>query len=370
MGSARWSDERFLAGACAAVTGGGSGIGRAIALHLARVGARVAVGDVDMAAAEAVAAEAGADAFAVALDIADPHQFAAFLDSAEQRHGPLRVMVNNAGVDWVGPFHEEPDEVTRREIDVNLYGTTLGSKLALQRMLPRYGGHLVNIASGGGRVPLPGSATYAATTSGTCMLLDAGNAYAAAALARQFVEIEYLLWTFADDPQDMTGWLHASRSQLGKRFQPATMRERSNGAFRAAEEHRSHCEHGGHPNPSAWFLVSDSPPGRSGSRRMGRSRPPSRACMGTTRSAPAAQWATSPPPITMPTRLSECAAPGTRSDVSQTDPAPQLIDEDRSMVGYPRRPAAQWSARARPARAMGHEQHLRQGPQAAATRVG
>ncbi len=132
----------------------------------------MAVGDVDMAAAEAVAAEAGADAFAVALDIADPHQFAAFLDSAEQRHGPLRVMVNNAGVDWVGPLHEEPDEVTRREIDVNLYGTTLGSKLALQRMLPRHGGHLVNIASGVGRVPLPGSATYAATKHGVVGLTE------------------------------------------------------------------------------------------------------------------------------------------------------------------------------------------------------
>ena len=152
-------------GASAAVTGGGSGIGRAIALHLARAGARVAVSDVDVAAAEAVAAEAGGDAFAVALDIADRHQFAAFLDTAEQRHGSLRVMVNNAGVDWVGPFHEEPDEVTRHEIDVNLYGTTLGSKLALKRMLPCHGGHLVNIASGVGRVPLPGSATYSATST-------------------------------------------------------------------------------------------------------------------------------------------------------------------------------------------------------------
>jgi short-subunit dehydrogenase len=64
-------------------------------------------------------------------------------------------MVNNAGVEWVGPFHEEPDEVTRHEIDVNLYGTTIGSKLALKRMLPRHGGHLVNIASGVGPCRFP-----------------------------------------------------------------------------------------------------------------------------------------------------------------------------------------------------------------------
>jgi NAD(P)-dependent dehydrogenase (short-subunit alcohol dehydrogenase family) len=77
MDSATSSDELFLAGASAVVTGGGSGIGRAIALRLARAGARVTVGDVDVAAAETVATEAGGDAFAVVLDIADPRQFAA-----------------------------------------------------------------------------------------------------------------------------------------------------------------------------------------------------------------------------------------------------------------------------------------------------
>jgi NAD(P)-dependent dehydrogenase (short-subunit alcohol dehydrogenase family) len=166
------ADCRSLANASAAVTGGGNGIGRAIVLHLARAGARVAVGDVDLAAAEAVAREAGGETFAAALDIADRDGFASFLDMAEERHGPLDVMVNNAGVDWVGPFHEEPDEVTRREIEINLYGTTIGSKLALARMLPRRSGHLVNVASGVGRVPLPGSATYAATKHGVVGLTE------------------------------------------------------------------------------------------------------------------------------------------------------------------------------------------------------
>jgi short-subunit dehydrogenase len=166
------ADERFLEGASAAVTGAGNGIGRAIAIHLARAGARVALGDVDVAAVEAVAGEIGGDAIAAPLDIADREQFAAFLDLAEERHGPLRVMVNNAGIDWVGPFHEEPDEVTRREIEVNLYGATLGSKLALARMLPRRQGHLVNVASGVGRVPLPGSSTYSATKHGVVGLTE------------------------------------------------------------------------------------------------------------------------------------------------------------------------------------------------------
>ncbi|HZE06566.1 MAG TPA: SDR family oxidoreductase [Solirubrobacteraceae bacterium] len=153
----------FPTGVSAAVTGAGAGIGRAIAHRLAKAGARVAVGDIDLEAARRVAAEIGDAAVAVDLDVADAARFAAFLDEAEGRHGPLELMVNNAGVDWVGPFHEEPDEVTRREIDINLYGVTLGSKLALARMLPRRRGHLVNVASGVGRVPLPGSSTYAAT---------------------------------------------------------------------------------------------------------------------------------------------------------------------------------------------------------------
>jgi NAD(P)-dependent dehydrogenase (short-subunit alcohol dehydrogenase family) len=166
------SDERFLEGASAAVTGGGAGIGRAVALHLARAGARVAVGDIDSEAAERTAAEIGDNAFGHALDISDRDGFASFLDQAEERHGPLTVMVNNAGIDWIGPFHEEPDEVTRREIDVNLFGTTMGSKLALQRMLPRRTGHLVNVASGVGRVPLPGSSTYSATKHGVVGLME------------------------------------------------------------------------------------------------------------------------------------------------------------------------------------------------------
>jgi NAD(P)-dependent dehydrogenase (short-subunit alcohol dehydrogenase family) len=166
------NEERFLEGASAAVTGGGHGIGRAIALHLGRAGAKVAVGDIDQAAAEKVATEVGENAFGQALDISDRDSFAGFLDEAEARHGPLRVMVNNAGIDWIGPFHEEPDDVTQREINVNLFGTTTGSKLALQRMLPRRSGHLVNVASGVGRVPLPGSATYSATKHGVVGLME------------------------------------------------------------------------------------------------------------------------------------------------------------------------------------------------------
>jgi NAD(P)-dependent dehydrogenase (short-subunit alcohol dehydrogenase family) len=161
-----------LAGASAAVTGAGSGIGRAIAVHLARAGARVALGDVNLEGAQATAELIGEGAFAQALDITEPSGWQSFLDAAEDRHGPLRVMVNNAGVDWIGPFDEEPDDVTRREIEINLYGTILGCRYALRRMAARGEGHLVNIASGAGRVPLPGSASYSASKYGVVGLTE------------------------------------------------------------------------------------------------------------------------------------------------------------------------------------------------------
>jgi NAD(P)-dependent dehydrogenase (short-subunit alcohol dehydrogenase family) len=160
-----------LEGVPVAVTGGAHGIGRAICEHFARAGARVAIGDLDAEAAERVASEIGGGTIGVALDVTDRDAFVAFLDAAEGQ-GPLGVMVNNAGVDWMSPFHEEPDEVSRREVEVNLIGTILGSRLALQRMLPRRRGHIVNIASGAGRVPLPHSAVYSATKHGVVGLTE------------------------------------------------------------------------------------------------------------------------------------------------------------------------------------------------------
>jgi NAD(P)-dependent dehydrogenase (short-subunit alcohol dehydrogenase family) len=155
-----------------AVTGGAAGIGAAIAGHFVRAGARVAIGDLDAGAAQAHATKLGPGAAGFELDVSDRASFAAFLDAGEEAHGPLDVLVNNAGVDWVGPFHEEPDEVSQRELAVNLMGAIIGSRLALQRMLPRGRGHVVNMASGVGRVPLPGSAVYSATKHGVVGLTE------------------------------------------------------------------------------------------------------------------------------------------------------------------------------------------------------
>jgi len=161
-----------LDGALVAVTSGANGIGRAIAEHFARLGARVAIGDLDGQAAQSLAAQLGNGAIGVELDVGDEASFAAFLDAAEDANGPLDVMVNNAGVDWMGRFHTGTNQDSRREVAVNLMGPIIGSRLALQRMLPRRSGHLVNVASATGRVPQPGSAVYTATKHGVVGLTE------------------------------------------------------------------------------------------------------------------------------------------------------------------------------------------------------
>jgi NAD(P)-dependent dehydrogenase (short-subunit alcohol dehydrogenase family) len=154
--------SRSVAGQVVAVTGGARGIGRAIAAGLADSGAVVAIGDIDAAAATQTGRDLGLQA-ARALDVADPVSFRAFLDGVEQTLGPIDVLVNNAGIMPIGRFTEETDVITRRILDVNVYGVMLGTKLVLPRMLSRGRGHIVNMASLAGENPAPGMATYCAS---------------------------------------------------------------------------------------------------------------------------------------------------------------------------------------------------------------
>lgn len=162
-----------LAGKTAAITGGARGIGLATAQALARQGMRVAIGDLDLQTARATAAELGRSAIALPLDVTNRASFTAFLDEVEQQLGPLDVLVNNAGIMQVGRFLDEDDLTARRMIDINLGGVILGTKLALQRMVPRNRGHIVNIASQAGKYGAPGGATYSATKHAVIGLTEA-----------------------------------------------------------------------------------------------------------------------------------------------------------------------------------------------------
>jgi NADP-dependent 3-hydroxy acid dehydrogenase YdfG len=157
---------RPLAGRVVAVTGGAHGIGRETSRRLALAGARVAIGDRDADGARAAAAELPDDAAGFALDVTDSASFTAFLDAVEERWGRIDVLVNNAGVMWVGGFADEPESATARQLDVNLHGVIRGVKLAAPRMRERGRGHIVTIASAASKLSPPGEATYAATKHG------------------------------------------------------------------------------------------------------------------------------------------------------------------------------------------------------------
>jgi NADP-dependent 3-hydroxy acid dehydrogenase YdfG len=164
---------RSLAGKVVAITGGARGIGRATAAALITHGARVAIGDIEASLADQTAQELGGGTIGLPLDVTNRASFETFLEQVEQRMGPLDVLINNAGIMPVGPFVDESDATAKRLVDINLHGVIYGSKLALERFLPRGRGHLVNIASTAGKAGFPGGATYCATKHAVVGLSEA-----------------------------------------------------------------------------------------------------------------------------------------------------------------------------------------------------
>lgn len=156
-----------------AITGGANGIGRETAALLAAAGARVAIGDYDGEAARRTAQEIGASAVGFDLDVTDYDSFAAFLASVESECGPIDILVNSAGVMWVGGFADEPESAARRQLDVNLLGVIHSVKLLAPRMQARGAGHILTIASAASILPTPGEATYAASKHGVLGYLKA-----------------------------------------------------------------------------------------------------------------------------------------------------------------------------------------------------
>lgn len=151
------------------VTGGGGGIGGATCRRFAEAGARVAVFDVNLAAAERVAgaiADAGGSARAFACDITDHAGTQAAVAAAEAALGPVGALVNNAGWDVFRLFKDSTPEEWQKLIAINLVGALNMHHAVLPGMLARRHGRIVNIASDAARVGSTGEAVYAACKAG------------------------------------------------------------------------------------------------------------------------------------------------------------------------------------------------------------
>ncbi|MGN6160183.1 MAG: SDR family oxidoreductase [Marmoricola sp.] len=150
-----------LRGASVAITGGARGIGLATAEAFAARGARVAIGDLDADAATAAAKSF--DGAGLALDVTDATSCETFIAAAEAAHGPVSILVNNAGVMPNGDFLELGLACDRMTMDVNLFGVIHGMRAVLPGMLERGSGHIVNVASLAGKLAVKGLATYNAS---------------------------------------------------------------------------------------------------------------------------------------------------------------------------------------------------------------
>jgi NAD(P)-dependent dehydrogenase (short-subunit alcohol dehydrogenase family) len=154
-------------GKVAVVTGGGSGIGRALAHAFARRGARIVLADIEKPALDAVANElelAGSEVLALRVDVADARQVAHLAQSVYEAFGAAHVLCNNAGIGAGGRMKDLSLEEWDWVLRVNLYGVIHGIHAFLPHMLASgEPGHIVNTASLAGLMSMPGLAPYSAS---------------------------------------------------------------------------------------------------------------------------------------------------------------------------------------------------------------
>jgi NAD(P)-dependent dehydrogenase (short-subunit alcohol dehydrogenase family) len=166
---ARRGGPAAFSGNVAIVTGGASGIGRALVVALVERAAEVVIADMDGAAAEDLAAAlraGGGRAEAAAVDVREADRMAALIQETCRRHTRLDLLFNVAGIAPGGPLEACTVEDWRRTVAVNLGGVVHGALAAYPAMRAQGSGHIVNMASLGGLVPAPQVALYAASKHG------------------------------------------------------------------------------------------------------------------------------------------------------------------------------------------------------------
>src|SRR5215472_1937131 len=156
----------FLSDGVAAVTGAGSGIGRALAQHLAAAGSALALADIDEAGLQQTAqslAKTSALVTTHVLDLAKEENVRAFAQDVEKRHGRATLLINNAGVSLHGDFDEISLDDFRWLMDINFWGTVYGVKYFLPMLKRETRAHIVNLSSVFGIIAPAGQVPYAAS---------------------------------------------------------------------------------------------------------------------------------------------------------------------------------------------------------------
>ncbi len=160
---------RSLQGRAAVVTGGGSGIGRAIAKRLAEDNAKVAIWDVNASGAEETARmirDAGGTAIAITADCSDKAEIKEAADRTRSELGPIAILVNNAGIAPFTPFLETGDDLFDTVIRINLRGPWLMTKECLPDMLAAGWGRVINITSSSVQTGSPAQGHYVSSKGG------------------------------------------------------------------------------------------------------------------------------------------------------------------------------------------------------------
>jgi NAD(P)-dependent dehydrogenase (short-subunit alcohol dehydrogenase family) len=158
-----------LAGKATLITGAGSGIGEAMAVRFAGEGARLAVVDVDLAAAQRVAAliqSAGGEAYPTRVDVAVAAEVQRAVEEVVDRFGRIDILCNNAGIGVAAVCHETSEADWERTMAIDLKGVFLGCKYAIPHMLRQGGGVICNTSSAAGQVGVPNRAAYCAAKAG------------------------------------------------------------------------------------------------------------------------------------------------------------------------------------------------------------